>query len=658
MATIPTIDRIKDTTIMRMIRKLAGVTDEAIGKNAESMEQTFDEENRILATTLKTVDGTEISGSVYVPGGGDGGDIVVDTINYSESVPDVFNYIRAKYAEGTYNCNINIKADLLDGTKEGDNKISFNATQFTVSHLNLPDDEDIIYQIEFQGAGESALNGTAKWLILSYTPANTGDYKYGATVTIYSYESDKDAYVNQGWYINKDVGLTLKGFVIKGIKGAAITPYTASTGIKIDDEQSTIAVDSDVVMLKSIAINYTDAQFIDVYNDLKSKFPNNDFTCNLNVKCVGDATYEFVADSITIKDTHIAIGKTGVDCQIKPDGTAAISVRDSGGTWDVSPLTNPITIIGTVRNASTAITYTGENGIIVDNVDNVIKPDTDVLATKELAQKAYTSAYVENNTMTFEKGNGDTDTIALPTGGSYTAGDGITISDNEIAVDTSTIATTAVTTELASGISTNRNLINGTFDDVNISGNTITFTKVNGTEKTIMVPSGGDVSTYLKITTPIVSGEFIVPLLTKTEYNVKVLSASTTTLSLVGIETPTTINGLQTSESTTGYTFSTVITISDSEDIKARYLNYIKQCFKINTNVQGYLKMNVALIMSDEYAVSTNYRYLGTYPITYDIANNSFIFDSYIAITKTHYSSETTTAAYMALYISSIDYYA
>ena len=502
MTMIPTIDKIKDTTVMRMIRKLAGVTDEAIGKNAESMEQTFDEENRILATTLKTVDGTEISGSVYVPGGGDGGDIVVDTINYSESVPDVFNYIRAKYAEGTYNCNINIKADLLDGTKEGDNKISFNATQFTVSHLNLPDDEDIIYQIEFQGAGESALNGTAKWLILSYTPANTGDYKYGATVTIYSYESDKDAYVNQGWYINKDVGLTLKGFVIKGIKGAAITPYTASTGIKIDDENSTIAVDSDVVMLKSIAINYTDAQFIDVYNDLKSKFPNNDFTCNLNVKCVGDATYEFVADSITIKDTHIAIGKTGMDCQIKPDGTAAISVRDSGGTWDVSPLTNPITIIGTVRNASTAITYTGENGIIVDNVDNVIKPDTDVLATKELAQKAYTSAYVENNTMTFEKGNGDTDTIALPTGGSYTAGDGITISDNEIAVDTSVIATTAVTTELASGISTNRNLINGTFDDVNISGSHLVFDKVNGEQKEIEIPSSGNDWDEIDISNP------------------------------------------------------------------------------------------------------------------------------------------------------------
>ena len=388
MATIPTIDRIKDTTIMRMIRKLAGVTDEAIGKNAESMEQTFDEENRILATTLKTVDGTEISGSVYVPGGGDGGDIVVDTINYSESVPDVFNYIRAKYAEGTYNCNINIKADLLDGTKEGDNKISFNATQFTVSHLNLPDDEDIIYQIEFQGAGESALNGTAKWLILSYTPANTGDYKYGATVTIYSYESDKDAYVNQGWYINKDVGLTLKGFVIKGIKGAAITPYTASTGIKIDDENSTIAVDTDVIA----------------------------------------------------------------------------------------------------------------------TVDSVKEVDTKADTANINALKAYKSAYVENNTMTFEKGNGDTDTIALPTGGSYTAGDGITISDNEIAVDTSVIATTAVTTELASGISTNRNLINGTFDDVNISGSHLVFDKVNGEQKEIEIPtSGGATLNETVIYTPIVT---------------------------------------------------------------------------------------------------------------------------------------------------------
>ena len=94
----------------------------------------------------------------------------------------------------------------------------------------------------------------------------------------------------------------------------------------------------------------------------------------------------------------------------------------------------------------------------------------------------------------------DTDTMEITTDGKlkskasgtdYTAGNGITISDNEIAVDTSVIATTAVTTELASGISTNRNLINGTFDDVNISGSHLVFDKVNGEQKEIEIPSSG-----------------------------------------------------------------------------------------------------------------------------------------------------------------------
>ena len=478
MTMIPTIDKIKDTTVMRMMRKLAGVTDEAIGKNAESMEQTFDEENRILATTLTTVDGTEISGSVYVPGGGDGGDIVINNVKYSNaSLKTFYENIADTYGQGTHNCNINIRSKL----KDSDAEISFNATSFVVM-------TDLI---SFYGNGVGSTDGEIQSITIAKSD-DDGVITYYSTMTIRMYFSESKTYKTFSINLNDDDSAYINGYVIKGIKGAAITPYTASTGIKIDDEQSTIAVDSDVVMLKSIAINYTDAQFIDVYNDLKSKFPNNEFTCNLNVKCTGDTTYEFDASSITIKDTHIAIGKPGMECQIKPDGTASITIRDeSSGAWDVSPLTNPITIIGTVRNASTAITYTGENGIIVDNVDNVITPDTDVLATKELAQKAYTSAYVENNTMTFEKGNGDTDTIALPTGGSYTAGDGITISDNEIAVDTSVIATTAVTTELASGISTNRNLINGTFDDVNISGSHLVFDKVNGEQKEIEIPSSG-----------------------------------------------------------------------------------------------------------------------------------------------------------------------
>ena len=418
MTMIPTIDRIKDTTIMRMIRKLAGVTDEAIGKNAESVEQTFDEENRILATTLKTVDGTEITGSVYVPGGGDGGDIVVDKIDYYDDVETIFNAIRNKYASGTYECNLRVIGRRT--VKNVTTDVVITATQMVINESTN------VKHVSFLGNG---LTTTIPVLGIDLKRVNIDGsitYEIGATLYV-DFDGDYE-------WVDTDIDNTQKieieGYIIKGIKGAAIQPYTATNGITIDDENAVIGTDGSVVRAIETGTYYPD-----------------------------DPTNRAIAINY---GNPQATGEW-------PTATAYIGCRD------------------------------GLKVAMDDSGKPYINVDTDKIATKELAQKAYTSAYVKDNTMTFEKGNGDTDTIELPTGGSYVAGNGITISDNEIAVDTSTIATTAVTTELASGISTNRNLINGTFDDVNISGSTLVFDKVNGEQKEIEIPSGSGSGEWISV---------------------------------------------------------------------------------------------------------------------------------------------------------------
>lgn len=361
--------------IVDKINELVDGNNDLNDKVPTAINQSFDDESRILATTLTTVDGTEISGSVYVPGGGDGGDIVVSKMLYADTIPNIIEDILTKYGTGDYNCNIEIQCH----TKSTASPIAMNATKMTIQYSGTSK------FIGFSGSG-SAVNGPVNGVTFAKVIDDT--VTYDASVSIYSSAIQDWVDVNLDTTVINDID----GFVIKGIKGAAITPYTASTGITIDDENSTIAVDTGVIA---------------------------------------------TVDSVKEVDTKADTAKTTADTAI--------------------------------TNADTANTN---------------------------ALKAYKSAYVENNTMTFEKGNGDTDTIALPTGGSYTAGDGITISDNEIAVDTSVIATTAVTTELASGISTNRNLINGTFDDVNINENKLTFTKVNGNEKVIELPSSSATTNY------------------------------------------------------------------------------------------------------------------------------------------------------------------
>lgn len=347
--------------IVDKVNELIDGTNELDNKRVNAVNQSFDDENRILATTLKTVDGTEIKGTVYVPGGGDGGDIVVDKIDYYDTLDNIEKTILKTYADGTYECSLRFQCETAD-----DN----DPATFIATTMKVTTESETIRSIWFRGTGGFGgyNNSTAIYI---------GDGSYNINWRLKVGEQWKD--------LQKGLDITYKsqisGFIIKGIKGAAITPYTASTGIKIDDENSTIAVDETVIATKE--------------------------------------------DIATV-------------------------------------------------NANVA------------NVDT--KADT----ANTNALKAYKSAYVKDNTMTFEKGNGDTDTIALPTGTSYVAGNGITISDNEIAVDTSKIATTAVTTEIASGVATNRNLINGTFDDVNISGTHLVFDKVNGEQKEIEISVGSE----------------------------------------------------------------------------------------------------------------------------------------------------------------------
>jgi len=272
--------------IVDKINELVDGNNDLNDKVPTAIAQSFDDETRILATTLKTVDGTEITGSVYVPGGGDGGDIVIQNMKYNDKIIPVFDGFFNNLAIGNYNCGFELNVELLS-TSDGKTVI------FTATELELSIKNDTTF-VAFKGTGTSTFGPVGNVVLTKYVTDD--ETTYGGIVSIYRKVLDEYDWVD--FSIDTTYILEIDGYVIRGIKGAAITPYTA--------------------------------------------------------------------------------------------------------------------------------------------------------------------------------------------------GNGITISDNEIAVDTSTIATTAVTTELASEISTNRNLINGTFDDVNISGSHLVFDKVNGEQKEIEIPASSE----------------------------------------------------------------------------------------------------------------------------------------------------------------------
>ena len=118
--------------------------------------------------------------------------------------------------------------------------------------------------------------------------------------------------------------------------------------------------------------------------------------------------------------------------------------------------------------------------------------------------------------------------VAIDVSGEFTPGTGITITSGTIAIDDTVVAlksdiadmetktnasatyatktalasTDKAVSECATGISTNRNLINPCYDDVSISSNVLTFTTVDGSTKNITIPSsgGGSEKTVITIT--------------------------------------------------------------------------------------------------------------------------------------------------------------
>ena len=528
--------------IVDKINELVDGNNDLNDKVPTAINQSFDDESRILATTLTTVDGTEISGSVYVPGGGDGGDIVVSKMLYADTIPNIIEDILTKYGTGDYNCNIEIQCH----TKTTASPITMNATKMSIQYSGTSK------FIGFSGSG-SAVNGPVNGV--TFTKVIDDTVTYDASVSIYSSAIQDWVDVNLDTTVINDID----GFVIKGIKGAAITPYTASTGIKIDDENSTIAVDTDVIA---------------------------------------------TVDSVKEVDTKADTAKTTAD-------TAITNAETAKTTADTA-----------ITNADTANTN---------------------------ALKAYKSAYVENNTMTFEKGNGDTDTIALPTGGSYTAGEGITISDNEIAVDTSTIATTAVTTELASGISTNRNLINGAYCDVGITDNVMTFTAVDGQQKEITIPSGGETTNVSEIyITPINYSLTISEVATKStwpQYTNGVIEYGTGIGVITGY-------GMVVKSSNGAAYYSTTINLSNT------FTDYLDKLITIKTNItSGTLRLGVsfARLVSDlEFTVgvsdtATEYLY-------YDIATKTYTFTS--KYNHLYVAGNYATSQYISLILREVAYIA
>ena len=246
------IESLRDANIIitKDIESLKETDIEITKKLPTALDSEFNDGNRNLTLKLTTNDGTEYSTVANIPGGGSGGsggDIVISNLDYSNATAEtIIEDMLSKYSEGEYNCCITLYAP-INTTNTAYTTSMASKMRILKTSSTTSSHDSIIFESIGNNANSSSTQINISFNLNKLTTISTGNITYNGAYSVF----DNGSWISEGMLSSSLI--TIKGYIIKNVTGAAITPYTAGVGIDITDD--TISVDENTIATKATVDN-------------------------------------------------------------------------------------------------------------------------------------------------------------------------------------------------------------------------------------------------------------------------------------------------------------------------------------------------------------------------------------------------------------------